>query len=156
LWPSFLNKLLTEEETMTKSKYKVVGDTLVLTSNSSKSTNHAIYLDEIDANSVDNPEISKFRISIANDSIHYTADIEELRTFIEVSEDLEVVETKGKEGYIVPLDGSVFKKTFNKVQDIDKWLKQRAAIIEASGGPWTLEQRLAWRSKFDSPVKVAK
>lgn len=138
---------------MSSNRYQVSKNTLIYTSYSSKLTAMPVFLDDIDAYQSEFPELKKLKISILNDTLHFSCDIEDLRTFIETSEDIRTISRAGKEGHVVSLELPIFKKTFNKIQDADKWLKQRSAIIEADGGPWTYEKRLSWKNKFAAPVK---
>lgn len=137
------------------SKFSVVGSTLVYNAKVNKFNNTVfVSLDDIDDATYDNPGVTKLKVTPSvNANFVYETNLEDLRTLIESSEDIESTNVKGKEIFLVSLDESIFKKIQNKVTDTDKWLAARTKIIEESGGYWSYEKLQQWRAKFAAPTK---
>lgn len=133
-----------------KNKYEIDGKSLFITTKLSATTDSVfISMDEVDELIDANPSIAKIKIGHqAGGSYHYETSVDALRLFIETSESVEIISRKGKEGYLIPIGESPFIKVVNKSTDSDRWLSQRARIIKESGGPWSEEQRLAWKQRF--------
>jgi len=133
-----------------KSGYEVTGNILFMTSKL-HTTKNTLFLcmDDIEEIADENASVTKIRLGHqAGGSTYYECSLEDLRLFVETSESLEITLRKGKEGYLVPIEDSPFIKQVNKSSDGDRWLAQRAKIIEEGGGPWSEAQRLAWKDKF--------
>lgn len=139
-----------------KNGYEVTNNVLFVTTKL-HATNNSLFLsmDDIEEIVDENPSVTKIRLGHqAGGSSYYECSLDDLRSFIETST-LEITLKKGREGYVIPIDDSPFVKQVNKSSDGDRWLSQRAKIIEEGGGPWSLEKRLAWKDKFayKPPVK---
>lgn len=134
-------------------RYKINGTHLFQHSVIHKATgNFFIVPDDISLYTTSSPEVTKLRIGAANETVYYECDIETLISHIEDEMfELQVREGDGQEGFIVPIESSLFRKHGGVDKHGDSaWERQKKDIIKASGGPWSHEQVREWKHKFSA------